>query len=350
MDEQVSIEEKNEVKETNLTSMDLLIFLVLIVPFFWGAIILLNEENPMFIFMFLTFMIVLVPLTYIKYIKKIIDTFKVRRHGEVIHATVMEYSKDDLVINGSSTQIIKLLINKDNGDRFIYYQTRETNKKYEIGSDIELYVYNDLYLIKDSKDIRKNSLISAIVTVSLLILFSNMVVSCCVKYVFKTSYHDIEMSNILKKHSEVLTNYQNLEYKIPDNYQLMIYEDSDYSFISRNDSHFCTISIYSYTVTMSPEKINSCISKVGNEVKNDEEMIINNSKWCYETNDYYDHRHETYYRKNEELLDYFYNVNHMHYYHNDGKNYFLIDLYSYDDSDEQCTVDFSNFVDTLKIK
>ena len=51
------------------------------------------------------------------------------------------------MINGIPAQIVKLLVNTDEGPKFILYQLGDIKRPYKVNSKIELRVYNNLFLI-----------------------------------------------------------------------------------------------------------------------------------------------------------------------------------------------------------
>lgn len=71
----------------------------------------------------------------------------VKKKGEEIYGTVYGYMDDNLYINGSPAQIVKILIESSEGKRFILYQTGDTIKPYKINSKIKLIVYKNIFLI-----------------------------------------------------------------------------------------------------------------------------------------------------------------------------------------------------------
>ena len=78
--------------------------------------------------------------------------FLVKFFGREIYATVYGYMDDNMLLNDSPAQIVKLLIDTSEGKKFILYQLNDTKKPYKINSNIELIVYKNYFLIKNKKD------------------------------------------------------------------------------------------------------------------------------------------------------------------------------------------------------
>lgn len=86
-------------------------------------------------------------------LRTIIGYIKVKTKGKEIEGTVYGYMNDNLTINGEHAQIVKLLVNTNEGPRFILYQLGDIKQPYKINSKIKLIVYKDNFLIvNDKKD------------------------------------------------------------------------------------------------------------------------------------------------------------------------------------------------------
>ena len=72
---------------------------------------------------------------------------KVKRHGETIRATVYGYMDDNVLLNNRPAQIVKLLIQTQNGPRFVMYQLGSTVKPYKVNDRIDIMVYGKYFLI-----------------------------------------------------------------------------------------------------------------------------------------------------------------------------------------------------------
>ena len=73
----------------------------------------------------------------------------VKIRGEKIEATVYGYMNDTVLLSGSPAQIVKLLIDTENGKRFILYRLGKTYQPYGINTQIELIMYNKFFLINN---------------------------------------------------------------------------------------------------------------------------------------------------------------------------------------------------------
>lgn len=274
----------------------------------------------------LLFIIFSITQIYFLLIKKIINNIKIRKKGDKVKANVIGYYDDKSAIGDEYSKIIELSIKNSTENQIIRFSTDE---EFKIGSEIELIIYNDNVLINDKKinktERKHNILFFALMTIIACLYTSDIIVY----RLFNTTYYDIKMSIILMNNKEILTTYNNFEYKIPDDYKLIKYKkDSEYSFESKNDRHDCQISIYILDSKNNHNNINKCHYYEYNKLISDEEIIINNSKWCF---------------------GYTGNNRFEHYYQNDGEHYYSISLRKIDDSDERCSLDFPAFIDSLKV-
>ena len=73
----------------------------------------------------------------------------VKGRGERITATVYGYMNDTVLISGSPAQVVKLLIDTENGKRFILYRLGNIYQPYGVNTQIELIMYNNFFLIND---------------------------------------------------------------------------------------------------------------------------------------------------------------------------------------------------------
>jgi hypothetical protein len=58
---------------------------------------------------------------------------------------------DNMMLNNSPAQIVKLLVDTNDGKKFILYQLRDTKRPYKVNSTISLLVYKNSFLIIDNK-------------------------------------------------------------------------------------------------------------------------------------------------------------------------------------------------------
>lgn len=77
----------------------------------------------------------------------IIRYLKIKICGKEIEATVYGYMDDNILINENPSQIVKLLVNTNEGPKFILYQLGDIKQLYKVNSKIKLKVYKDIFLI-----------------------------------------------------------------------------------------------------------------------------------------------------------------------------------------------------------
>ena len=105
---------------------------------------LLGDESMFnFGYIFLTIGIVALIITLIP----IIRYLQIKRYGKEIEAAVYGYLNDNILINNQPAQIVKLLVDTNDGKKFILYQLGDTVKPYKINSKIKLKVYKNLFKI-----------------------------------------------------------------------------------------------------------------------------------------------------------------------------------------------------------
>lgn len=85
-------------------------------------------------------------------IKPIIRYIILKTRGKQIQGTVYGYVNDNVLLNGSPAQTVKILVQSPEGPRFIMYQLGRTDHPYGINSKIDLYVYNNYFMIDKSKE------------------------------------------------------------------------------------------------------------------------------------------------------------------------------------------------------
>ena len=83
--------------------------------------------------------------------KTLIRNISLKSHGEDIYATVYGYMNDNLFINGNPAQIVKLLVQSNDGPKFILYQLGDIKRPFKVNSQIKLKVYKDIFLIENKK-------------------------------------------------------------------------------------------------------------------------------------------------------------------------------------------------------
>ena len=80
-------------------------------------------------------------------ITPVIRSLIINSKGKEIEATVYGYMNDDFLLNDAPAQIVKLLVNTNEGNKFILYQTAGVKRPYKINSKIKLRVYKDMFMI-----------------------------------------------------------------------------------------------------------------------------------------------------------------------------------------------------------
>ena len=108
-----------------------------------------NFPAPMFLF-FVPFMAVGVG-AFAFMITPFIRLFKINRYGKEIEGTVHSYTNDNVTINGIPGQVVRILVETDEGPRYLKYQLGSTDHPYKIGSKIRLKVYKDIFRIIEKK-------------------------------------------------------------------------------------------------------------------------------------------------------------------------------------------------------
>lgn len=84
-------------------------------------------------------------------IKPVIRYASLKTRGKDIDATVYGYMDDNMFINGNPAQIVKLLVQTNDGPKFILYQLGDIKQPFKINSNIKLKVYKDIFLIENKK-------------------------------------------------------------------------------------------------------------------------------------------------------------------------------------------------------
>lgn len=84
-------------------------------------------------------------------IKPILRYMSIKKNGQEIEATVYGYMDDNVLLNGRPAQIVKLLVNTNDGEKFILYQLGDIKQPYKINSKIKLKVHKDIFLIENKK-------------------------------------------------------------------------------------------------------------------------------------------------------------------------------------------------------
>ena len=86
-------------------------------------------------------------------IRPIISYMKVKSCGKEIEGTVYGYINDNMYLNGEPAQVAKILVDTNDGPKFIMYQLGNIHQPYKINSKIKLKVYKSNFLIlKEEKN------------------------------------------------------------------------------------------------------------------------------------------------------------------------------------------------------
>lgn len=335
MDDKLFImKKKKEYNEVNITFINTIIVLLFTFPMLIVGVQIFTNDDLILGICLIINILISISLIYFISIRRIINNFIVQKYGKVVDAKVVGYRNDSYSVYGKVAQIILLSIKTNDGEKTIYCQSGENTKKYDINSEIKLLMYNDLILIKDEKINKKEKLIGIIIFILLFLITSIYLVYFIIYCIFNTSFYEIKMDMYKKNNIEIMSRFNELEYKIPENYKLSNYEeDYKYSFESKNDKHFCSIIIQDLGAELDEKKINTCqYYDVNNKYIDDEEVLLNNSTWCY--NKIYENANNVQER----------------YYKSTAQHSYIIDLYMYNNIDEKCSEDFNNFKKSIRIK
>ena len=320
-------------KDANVNFINSGITLIFTLPILFCLLPLVNAVDDLFIVLYFLILIIIdCTFMYFFAIKRIIRNIIVRRKGEIITAIVKNYSEDNYYINGRIAQKIILTTNNDNIKKDICYKLSSPEKKYEIDSEIELYSYKDIFLIKDKKSNIRQRIIIAITSFVFVILALYTTIFTLVPLIFNISPNQIVMRIIQSTNKEVRVKLNNLRYEIPKEFNLSDYQkDRSYDFETKNDKHFCRIYIDVFLADPKDLPVGKCqFYDINGHYMNYDEVQLNGVTWCYEKDN-----------REEEITE--------KYMINDGKHYFSIYLYNYKDDDETCYTGFEKFKKSIKL-
>ena len=157
--------------EANINFINTVLVLIFTEPLIFTILLTIPTIMDTFVilyFGFLTFVSCI--LIYLFCIKRIIRYIIVRKKGKIVRGVVKKYFDDSISINDKPVQIIKLEIITDDERKEIDYRSSETEKKYEINTEIELYNYDNMYIIKDKKKNIKEISIIVIVFLTFVLM------------------------------------------------------------------------------------------------------------------------------------------------------------------------------------
>ncbi|MBR4262744.1 MAG: hypothetical protein IKQ35_05210 [Bacilli bacterium] len=321
-------------KDANVNFINSGITLIFTMPILFLILPLINVTNDLFINLYFLILIIIdCVFMYIFAIKRIIRNIIVRRKGKIVTAIVKSYCDDNYYINGRVAQKILLKINSDdNTKKDICYKLSSPEKGYEIDSEIELYSYKDIFLIKDKKSNIRQRIIITITSFVFVILVLYTTIFTLIPLIFKVSPYQMGMNIIQKTNKEVRFKLINLRYEIPKEFNLSDYQkDRSYGFETKNDKHFCRIYINVSLANPKGLPVGKCqFYDINGHYMNYDEVQLNGVTWCYEK------------EIDEEEISEEYMIN-------DGKHYFSIGLYNYKDNDETCYTGFEEFKKSIKL-
>ncbi len=110
-----------------------------------------GDNNILFVLLFCSLFGIVGIAAFVIVMVKVIRVLLVKFKGKEIETTVYGYMNDNLFINDAPAQIVKLLVQTDEGSKFILYQLEDTKKPYKVNSKIKLSVYKDVFMIKKDK-------------------------------------------------------------------------------------------------------------------------------------------------------------------------------------------------------
>ncbi len=261
---------------------------------------------------------------------------KVRKNGTIISAVVLNYYDDNSNSDSSDKplQIAKLLLKSTTGEKIVYYRLYITSRKYEINSSIEMYEYNDIYLIKDEQEENREKILRRIFTIIPIIIFVLFSI-VQIPYLLDGPLSKFKLLFEDNANKGLREEFKDLNYKIPEGYKLSSYRDNNVRYEIEDSKHNCLIDIYSKEYHEYDEHIllkGKCEYVDINGYYNEyDEVKLNGTTWCYEKDI------SSYSRREKYMI-------------NDGKNYYSISLYTYIDKDETCYNTLEEFKKTIRLK
>ena len=142
-----------ECKEANISLWTVAFPMIFGVSFgFMGpmvAIITLTEgEFVIWVFMMGLIFGIIGLVAWVIALTPIVRYIQVKTHGQDVEGTVLGYSNDNILLNGSPAKIIRIKIDTDEGPKMINYQSGQTDMLYEVQSKLMIRVYKDMFYIK----------------------------------------------------------------------------------------------------------------------------------------------------------------------------------------------------------
>lgn len=145
-----------ECKEASIGFWSVMFPMIFALSFGFGGlcmpiILFLEEGFNLSLFLFFIPFAVVGIVSAIIAIKPIIRFFSIKVYGKDIYAIVYGYMDDNVLLNGRPAQMVKLLVDTNDGKKFILYQLGDIKQPFKINSQINLKVYKDIFLIVNKK-------------------------------------------------------------------------------------------------------------------------------------------------------------------------------------------------------
>ena len=82
------------------------------------------------------------------FIKQLLDRILLKIFGKKITGTVCGYVTNGSQLNGFPIKLIKIKIDTEDGEKYIYYNTKDTKEPYKVNSTIQLKRFNKFFIIE----------------------------------------------------------------------------------------------------------------------------------------------------------------------------------------------------------
>lgn len=143
-------------KEANMNFWNVIFPMIFAVSFgsvglFIPFVLMFDDAEVLPIVLFLGMFGLIGLVAFIIGITPVIRHLMIKYRGRDIEATVYGYMDDNILLNGAPAQIVKLLVNTDEGPKFILYQLGDTKQPFKINSKINLQVYKDMFYMPKKK-------------------------------------------------------------------------------------------------------------------------------------------------------------------------------------------------------
>ena len=143
-------------KEANMNFWNVIFPMIFAVSFgsvglFIPFVLMIDDAEVLPIVLFLGVFGLIGLVAFIIGITPVIRHLMIKYRGRDIEATVYGYMDDNILLNGAPAQIVKLLVNTDEGPKFILYQLGDIKQPFKINSKINLQVYKDMFYMPKKK-------------------------------------------------------------------------------------------------------------------------------------------------------------------------------------------------------